>query len=423
MRRLDVNKPSGKAIAQALPQNVGGGRGYYNLTAHELIQYEEFEGSAIDTQDWTIGDSSLGTGAASAITFSSSVCLMDTSTGTGGTTLQRIRSAQTANAHLYSIPFRVIYWARISTTAGAGVAPSNAVTSVSCLWANFGIRDTGDTYIAQFNLDLSTAGGSSLACPVVNVETRRGSTGASFINSAAHTLFTTSTVGMARSATAFIGYAIEVTERGVTFGYLQDRRSMVAPFELSHFGGAPLALDKQYYLDARITADGTAGYTQTDGVQLEIDSIHVEQLAPVMAPARASFEQGAMLPKSLFSVQALASATLVTSGAGLFHGVGYSSTVTSGADIYYAVFDASAAGSSVYDFNANGLPSAGARLMWYTQLTNNGSAALDVPSSSPINPPAPLPFYRGLVIGAVTVAATAAGNTGINFCTIYSSAK
>lgn len=427
MRRLDKVKPSGKGIAQALPESVGGGKGYYNLVANQMIVYEEFPGTAISDGDGTPAEwadaSTNGTGGAAGVTFSGSMAIMDTSTGTAGTAIQRIRSAISSNTHLYSAPFRVTFWARISCTAGAGISPSNLTTGVSCLYAKLGIRDTGETHIAQFNLDLSTAGGTSLASPVVNLETRSGSTAAAFINSAAHIVFSTSTIGMNRTATSLTGYSIEITHRGVSFGVQDDRNAVQPPQLLSHFGNAVPALNKAYFIDASITADGTGGYTQTDGVQLEIDSIVIEQLTPEVKSMREGLEgmarDGGI--RALLSVQALPSATLVTAGAGLFHGVGWSTSATAGADVYYAAYDASAAGSSVYDFSA--LPSTGARLIWYAQLMNNGSAGSDAALTGNVNPPVPLPFYRGLVVGAVALAGTSAGSTAVNVCTVFSSQR
>ena len=128
--------------------------------------------------------------------------------------------------------------------------------------------------------------------------------------------------------------------------------------------------------------------------------------------------------RTTLHLQSLASAAiaLATTGSGLFIGFNATASATSGIDTYITAYDASAVGSAVYDFTVGGLPSAGARVLWNTQVRADTSAAADL-AVAIVNPPQPIPFFRGLIVGATTLNSTAAGSTGVNITTLFQSQK
>jgi hypothetical protein len=132
-------------------------------------------------------------------------------------------------------------------------------------------------------------------------------------------------------------------------------------------------------------------------------------------------------PGSVRTVQAVQSLatnaiSLITTGAGLFIGWSATTSATTGADVYMTAYDASATGTNVYDFSVTGLPSAGSRVLWVSQVQMDNSAGVDV-GRAILNPPQPLPFHRGLLVAATTLNSTAAGSTGVNIVAVFQSQK
>jgi hypothetical protein len=406
-----VKNPTANPIGMVVPDAGSGSKGYYAINSNVYVTSDDFLDTALDT-DWTAGDTSLGTGGGAQPTVGSNFLSMIVPTSTAGTTSIRVRSAITADAHIYNIPFRVAFDVRFSVTAGAGIAPTGG------LQAYVGIQDTGDTHIARFEFDLTTAGSSSLASPLINLQTRQGSTAAAFINSAAVNIYSTT---ITRTATVVTSFMIEATHQGIAFG--ERIQGGVQPYKLlGYFGTKVPRMDLNYYLNMRIVADGTAGYTQTAGVTMEVDSIRVSQFGPEMKPALPGYgavamdggERTALLTQALPS----ASGSLVTSGTGTLVGFSTASTATTGVDLYFAAWDASAAGSVIYDFGVGN--SASARLLWYQKVSGDNSAGIDlaVPNAG-VFPEGGLKFYRGLVVGSATIAATAVGSSALTVFAYY----
>ena len=389
MKHLEKAKPGGRGLAYVLPD----GPWHYPMRASLYPHHDEFLGTAIDADEWA-NDSSLGTGAPAAISFAASFVTMPTSTATAGTVTQRLRSAITSNANIYTIPFRAMFAARVSNTAGAGVAATGAAN----LQVMLGVRDTGETHIAQFLLDFTTAGSSSLAAPNMELQVRAGSTGAGFIASAVHNIF--STVGSARTATDIHGYVIEMTHRGTWFGIKDDMSSQEAPRMLSFFANPVPRIDLNYFLDARIVANGTAGFTMTAPVVLELDSVDVEQYAYQAVQGIDGIDQkfGSVRTVLMTTPEASNTTGLVTSGMGVFLGFTTTSTGTTMTNTYAAFYDASVGGSGVYDFGT--AHSSAAKLIWLTQVSF--IATTGVASRVEHFPTEGIPFFRGLVAGNVT---------------------
>jgi hypothetical protein len=414
MRRLQfINRPSSPGVGVVLPSVQQGGAGYYPVIGNAYIHLDDFLDTNIDAQEWADG-SNLGTSGASPKSVANSFLTMTTSTATGTIATFVTKGSVTSGNNIYNVPFRVLYNARISTTAGAGIAPTGGLDFY------LGVRDSAEQHIAQFHIDCSTAGGSSLAAPAVSCETRQGSTAAAFINSAATIIFNSA---WNRTATMVTGFMIEVTHRGVAFA-LRDPVGNNPPQLLSYFGSKIPRIDKNYALDMRAIANGTAGYTQSSGVSFEIDNVTVEQFAPEFAPLNPGQDSLTLVGgvRSGFVTQALGSAagSLVTSGSGLFLGYSAGSSATSGGDLFLAVWDASAAGSSVYDFVSTNSATSLARLLWYGQLGGVSSAGADGSGLAIGGLPAGgLPFQRGLVVGSVTGAASAVGGSALNVLVVY----
>ena len=407
MKRLEKVKPGGRGLAYVLPD----GPWHYPMQASLYPHHDEFLGTAIDADEWAT-DSSVGTGAPAAISFAASFVTLPTSTATAGTVTQRLRSAYTSNANIYTVPFRATFAARVATTAGAGVA----ATGAGNLQVMLGVRDTGATHIAQFLLDFTTAGSSSLAAPNVELQVRSGSTGAGFIASAVHNPFSTT---IPRTATTITGYVVEVTHRGTWFGLKEDMQSQEPARLLSFFANPVPRIDLNYFLDARIVADGTAGFTQTAPVVLELDSIDVEQYAYQAERGIAGIANKAGDVRATLLAAPLASNTtgLVTSGAGIFLGFSAMSTATGAlaANGFAAFYDASAGGSVVYDFAA--AVSAPAQLLWMQQIGFVGTTATQV---APVNfPKDGIPFFKGLIGANVTFAATATQTNVMNLAVVW----
>ena len=413
MRRLPKIKPAGRGFSYSLPETVQGGAVYYPFAASLYYTRDEFAGTTLDA-DW-VDVSTLASGGA-APTVASSFLTLATPTATASTSIFRVRSAYTSIAHLYSPPFRVIFDMRIGPATGAGIAPTGGLD------AYVGIRDTGETHIAQFHLNLATAGSSSLASPVYNVEIRASSTAAAFIASAAHNLFSTA-LGVGFTATSVHSLMVEHTGKGIFFG-ARERRNSPLFRKLSYFDTPVPRADLQYFLDMQIVADGTAGYTQTDAVQLEIDAVTVEQIAPwevekLIESRRFSDVKTAFLPLPI----ATASAGYVAAGPGIFMGLSPLSTATAALETYLSVFDAaSGAGSNIYVFGnpigtaaGDTLLSAASKLLWIMQgaalQSAAGAVAAPVGAGGSIFPPEGIPFHRGLWISNTVITATATAAT------------
>ena len=413
MKHLEKAKPGGRGLAYVLPD----GPWYYPMVASVLPHHDEFLGTAIDTDEWADA-STLATGGGS-VAFAASFVTLDSGTGTASTATLRLRSAMTANANIYTVPFRAMFAARISTTAGAGIAPAD--TDAGSLAVYLGVRSTDETHIAQFHFDLTTAGSSSLAAPIVIAEVRSGSTGAGFIASAAHSPFSTTNVELVRTATSVMGYVIEVTHNGTWFGLKDDMSSPEPPRELSFFANPVLRIDKNYFLDARMVSIGTAGgngFTQTAGVQLELDSVTVEQFAYQAMPGIQGEErkQGAVHTLFLATPPASASVALVTSGMGVFLGFQTTSTATATTNTFAAFYDASAASSGCYDYvDAH---SGSAKLLWLQQIGYVATTGVAVMPGTGF-PAGGIPFFRGLVAAETDAEANAVGGSTLNIIVSY----
>jgi len=414
MRRLQfINKPSSPGSGIVLPNVQQGGAGYYPITANAYIHLDDFLDTNIDASEWADG-SALGTSGASAKSVANSFLTMTTSTATGTIAQFVTKGSYTSGNNVYNVPFRVLFNARLSVTAGAGIAPTGGLDFY------LGVRDSANQHMAQFHVDCSTAGGSSLAAPLVNCETRQGSTAAAFINSAANIIFNSA---WNRTATMVTGFMLEVTHRGVGFA-LRDPVGNSPPQLLQYFGGKVPRIDKNYALDIRFISNGTAGYTQSAGVSLEIDNVTVEQFAPNFHPLNAGTDAlvhlGGIRTGLVVGAQGSAAGSLVTSGSGLLLAYNAGSSATAAADLFLAIWDASAGGSSVYDFVTTNTATALARLIWYAQIGGINSAAGEGASPGLGGIPAGgIPFQRGLVVGSVTHSAAALGVTALNAFVVY----
>lgn len=412
MRRLSKVKGSGNPLGVIFPQTQGiGAQGYASMMGSVYPHFDDFPGTVNDADEWA-PQTSLGTGGAT-ITFASSMAVLSAGTATAASVNLYLKGAQTAGNNIYNVPFRATFFARISTSAGAGVAPTGGLN------VYMGVMDTGETHIARYNLNFATAGSSSLASPVINMETRAGSTAAAFINSSAVNVFNTA---VSRTATSITGYTVEVTHRGVTFAIVDGQNTVVEGRTFSYTGGKVPRIDLNYIPFFSIVPDGTAGYTQTASVYLEVDAVRVEQFSHYAQPHVMGPEE--IVQQSIFTymaTQVLGSATtgLATTGPGKVIGFGLGSTATAGLDLYVAMWDASANGSSVYDFSNNA--SAAARLIWYQQVLNQNSAGVDQFGQMGNWPVEGIPFYRGLVIGTVAAAGTSVGNSALNIAVTYKS--
>ncbi len=416
MKRLLKTRASARGIGISVPSDPSL---YIPLGATYVPELEEFYGSALDTDDWSTSDSSYGTGGSTTV-VASSCFTIQTGTGTAGTATVIMRSALSAAAHLYSLPVRVKWFMRMFATAGAGVSPTGGLDIY------MGLRTTDNTHIAQFHLDGSTAGGSSLASPVVETQVYGSTTGAAFLSSSAFNPFSTA-VNRTFTATNIVGYVIEATPKGVWFSLQEDVTSIEAPRLLSHVGSPLIRQDLQYGLDFRAVISGTNGYTSTGAINIDLDQIVIEQITP-QADALDSYAPHNRLGSvrtytntATFSVSA--AGALVTSGMGVFYTFSVTSTSTTAVNSYIAVFDASAAGSAIYNYSFTGganTLSAASRLMWIQQVNAGGS----VPSATvpPVGlgiPAFGIPFYRGLVVGETTANGGAVGNSAFQAVVVY----
>ena len=436
MKRLLKVKPGGRGVGTVLPEQNGF---YYPLTANAHPAIEEFYGTAIDTDDWQLGTvSTLGTGGATVSVSSSFACLYS-GTGTAGSATLKLQSAGYSGstpAHIYNIPFRVRFVARIGSTA----ANATSLSPTGGFDAYMGIRNIADnlsqnavaaeTHIAQFHLDLTTAGGSGLGSPVVETQVYAGSTAAGFIASAAFNPFATGASGIVKTSSALVGYVIEATHRGTWFSIIEDPTSQEPGRLLTHVSQPTLRPDLNYYIDARLVANGTAGFTGTGQTSLEIDQIVLTQFT--------TQDQSADIPDSDKRVGGIRTwtntsgtytptlaAALVTSGMGILYAVNISSTNTGGLNLYIAAYDASAAGSAVYNYSFTGgsnTISAAARLLFVHQWAfQNSAPALVAAGQPPAIPACGIPFFRGLVIGDTTVNGGAVGGSALQASVVYRS--
>ena len=408
MRHMKKVGPARPGVGFVLPEGTGW---HYPLVANYYPHHDEFLGTTVDADEWATEVTS-NTGA-STVTVGSSFITLTGGTATASSTTTRFYSAMSADANIYTIPFRATFVARLSTTAGAGVAPTGGCDFY------IGVRNTAQDTIAQFHLDGSTAGSSSLASPFCNVEMRVSSTAAGFIASAGHTIWAS---GQTRTATNPTGFVVEMTHQGTWFGIKRYMDDNAAPQQLSYFSNPVPRPDQKYYLDIRSILDGTAGFTQTGSVVLEFDSITVEQLAPTRPQAFSYIspeaDHGAVRSALLVQPLATNAASLATSGAGTLLAVNVGTTASAGITTFIACYDASAVGTAVYDFG-NG-PSAPAQLLWFQQVAHVSSATvqLDTPLSTPL-PAAGIPFFRGLIAAVVDSDANAAGSTAVNISVTY----
>lgn len=98
MRSLGKVKPSGKPIGIPLPE--AGGL-YYPMQGTMYWHQDEFQGTALDGDEWV-----ASAGGTAATVVGSSLFSIDSSTATGSTTTVRLYSAQSAGGNMYSVPFR-----------------------------------------------------------------------------------------------------------------------------------------------------------------------------------------------------------------------------------------------------------------------------------------------------------------------------
>ena len=410
MRRNKKIGPARPGIGFVLPEGTGW---HYPLIANYYPHHDEFLGTTVDADEWATSTTS-NTGA-STVTVASSFLSLTAGTATASTTTTRLYSAMSADAQIYTIPFRATFVARSSATAGAGIAPTGGCDFY------MGVRDTAETTIAQFHLDGSTAGSSSLASPFCNVEVRSSSTAAGFIASGGHTIWAS---GQTRTATSPTGFVVEMTHQGTWFGIKRYMNDSSPPQHLSYFANPVPRPDKKYILDVRSVMDGTAGFTQTGSVVLELDSITIEQLAPVQPQANSQLsmqaDRGAFHTVLLQQPLASNAASLATSGAGTLMAVNVGSTASAGITTFLSVYDASTQSTAIYDFG-NG-PSAFAQLIWFQQISHVSSATvqLSTPFATPL-PATGIPFFRGLVAAITDVDGTAAGSTAVNVAVTYRS--
>lgn len=408
MRHLKKIAPSRPGMGFKLPE----GNLYYPLVANYYPHHDDFLGTVIDSDEWAT-DTTLASDGAGAVTFAQSFVTLVSGTATGSTSISRFRSAMTSDANLYNMPFRATFVARTSHSAGSGVAPTGGLDLY------FGIRSTDETHLAQFHLDLTTAGSSSCASPVVNMEIRTGSTATNNIASAAANIWNTA-ASVLRSATGFTALVIEATHKGVWFGYKDDQNDLGPAREL-FFSKNPLPRhDKNYFLDMRLVANGTAGYTMTAPVNVNIDSVTVEQLAPIASPWFGGMETDVGATQSVILTQAVptGSAGLVTTGAGIFLGMSITTTATAALDSYIAAYDMSAGSTAAFDHSFN--PSAGAKLLWLEQVRAAGSVPSSLSHNGPASFPATgIPFFRGLVVGGVNAVGGASGTSALNALVVF----
>jgi hypothetical protein len=341
------------------------------------------------------------------------MAVLQSGTATAASLTLDMRGAQSAGNNIYNIPFRATFFARVSTSAGAGIShTSGALTAV------FGMRDSAETHVAQIVLYLATAGSSSLASPVLEMQTRQGSTAAAFINSAAANIFNSA---VSRTATSLIGYTVEVTHRGTTFAVQDTQDTTDEGRVIGYFGRKVPRIDLNYIpYFALITSTTGTGFTQTAPVYLEVDAVRVEQFSHIANPSPFHSEELVQQSTFCYLAQPLGSAAagLVTTGAGRLIGYGAGSTGTAGLDLFVAFWDASAANSAVYDFSNNA--SAAARIVWYQQVQAANSGGGDqFGAMGGAFPSKGIPFYRGLVMGSVSALATAAGNSALNVSAVY----
>jgi hypothetical protein len=406
-RRLKKIGPSRPGLGYVLPE----GRWYYPLQSNYYPHHDDFLNTEIDPDEWAIDH--VDTANNATVTFASSIATLACGTATNALTIVRLRSAMSAAANLYNIPFRVMFVASIDVTSGAGVAPPGGLS------VTLGVHTTDEASFARFNFDLTT-GSTTLAAPLVRTEVRAGGTTPGFNQAAAHHLFNTA-ANVVRSATSMVGYVIEVQHHGTWFGYKDDVHSTTPPRQLSFWRNPALRIDKNYYIDMRLTANGAAGFTQDRPVRLNIDSVTVEQIAPQVAPSYISQEAtlGAVQCQMLTGPLASTAAGLATTGAGVFLGVSVTTNVTTGATTYLAVWDASAASTAAYDYSGDA-HSAGARLLWIQQTRRDNSAGAEIALEAQNTVPAGgIPFFRGLLVGGSNHLGRAPGAASQNALVVY----
>ena len=106
------------------------------------------------------------------------------------------------------------------------------------------------------------------------------------------------------------------------------------------------------------------------------------------------------------------STSLVTTGAGVVFAVSVTSTATAAANTYVALYDASAAGTAVYDYVTTA--TGAARLLTIFQSTfHTGTAAGIAVNTGPHIFPEPIPFFDGLVVAETNAVGTAVGTSSL----------
>lgn len=364
---------------------------------------DDFHGSALDADEWASQADGL-----SSVSVANGVVTLKSSTATASTIVTRFFSAASADGNLYQVPFRVSWSSRIYASAGAGVAPTGGL--------NFfmEVKDTGGTHIARFRLDGTTAGGPTLASPVVRCEVQAGSTASGSFASTAYNPFTTAAGGVF-TATSFTEYVLEVTHEGVWFGFNRDPSSSDPPRMIKFFRSPVPRHDLLYMINTRIETNGTAGFTQSAPVYMDVDYIKVEQFLPHVPSV--SFQGSPDAPGDwrtgiVSSPNPSAGSGLVVSGAGMLMGMAATTTASAAANLYYAAYDASAASSAVYSYGA--AASSLSHLLWISQHMSVGGQVTNAAF-----PEGGIPFKKGLVVASVNQDGSSVGSSALTIHVVY----
>lgn len=272
-------------------QLIGGGPEFYALAGNIAFFREDFNATALDSDEWitTVSGSGLtGLPAASSagIFLSSGYAIMASGTATAG--LMRLTSKRT-----FAIPFRFHAAVGIDGISSAGEV-SIQIRDTSGISAT---TVTGNpTYLARFRCYGSAGGTEHTAA----MEIRAGGTAAGFIPQA------TSTVSMSAAAGAIAGsaalsYIIDVDYNGITFATQSTNAISMAsstlttmlppPFVLAHYP-APMMKTNQKYCVEFVHALGsatieTAGASNTSTAgMVQIYFAEVRQYAPAASLQR-----------------------------------------------------------------------------------------------------------------------------------------
>lgn len=401
-RHLQLIKPSGRGLGYALPSGQGQ---YLPLVSNYIPHHDDFLGAALDSQEWVSSAGSVGT---AVISVTGSYATITGSTATAQTIAAFIQSAMTARGNMYTVPFRVTVAARQSDLT------SGQLTFIE-------VRDTGNTHLARFCLN----GTAKTVATGLSYEVQAGSTAAAYVSSGALNFFATAG---AFTVTAFTGYTIEmlhdrVSFYAVPFGVSGGSVANAQAPQLLKTVTSPLPrIDKNYYIQVQTTVASSATVAGTPNT-VDLDWVNVEQFAPEIAPPSLEerVDRSAIKAYSVSTANFSASAAggLVTSGPGVFLGWTYTTTAaTASAALYIAAYDAATAGSGVYDFAQNsGLSTAQSRLLWIQQIQAAATGGNSL--SPPIFPAGGIPFYKGLIVGDVTIHGTAVGASAVCITVIY----